>query len=243
MARRLHTVLSALGGHAAPAGLGVLLSLLSVCAGLAGCADEEAEEAEDPDVPGRTTNPDGVPYPTDRIGPHDRVGKNPGDRIPNFTFQGYPDADRSRGLQPISLADYFDPQQKRNKVLHIQVAATWCSICRSVVEATNIAKEPLGKRGMAYLEVVVSGPTQGIGPSLPQFDEWLTQNKTTFTSVLDVRARRLASIGVNGDVMPWDIVIDTRTMEILDSSGGAPADIGLFANEFLAFVEKNPPSY
>lgn len=224
--------------------LASLVALGGAASSLAlGCSDEEVEEASDPDLPGRSANPDGLPYPTDRIGANKRVGKNAGDRIANLTFQGYPDADRSRGLQTISLADYFDPQQKRNKVLHIQVAATWCSICRSVVEATNIAKEPLGKRGMAYLEVVVSGPSQGVGPSLPQFDEWLTQNKTTYTSAIDVRARRLASMGVNGDVMPWDIVVDTRTMEILDSSGGAPADIGLYADVFLDFVNQNPPSY
>lgn len=210
---------------------------------VAACSSEEVEEAADPDLPGRSVNPDGLPYPTDRIGGSKRIGNVPGDRIPNLTFQGYPDADRSQGLRPISLADYFDPGQRRNKLLHVQVAATWCSICRSVAQATNIAKEPLGQRGVAYLEVVVSGPSQGLGPSLPQFDEWLTQNEATYSSVLDVRARRLASIGVRGDVMPWDIVVDTRTMEILDSSGGAPADIGLYAKVFLDFVSQNPPSY
>jgi hypothetical protein len=42
--------------------------------------------------------------------------------------------------------------------------------------------------------------------------------------------------------MPHDLLIDTRTMEILDSSVGAPVDVGQYALEGLDFVEKNPPS-
>lgn len=189
------------------------------------------------------TNPDGVPYPTDGIGSRKRSGKRPGDRMPNFTFRAYRGPGREGGLQTISLAEYFDPQQTRHKVLHLQVAATWCSICSSELEATVGVADALRERGIVFLEVVVSGATPGKGPALSEVDAWIDRHKTSFPTGIDVAARRLGVLGVNGAAMPHDILIDTRTMEILDSSVGAPLDVGKYVLEGLRWVEANPPSY
>src|SRR5262249_21136130 len=129
-----------------------------------GC-DSEPDEISDPDLPVVETNPDGLPYPTDHIGALKRNGLHPGDRMPNFTFRAYRNG-RAGGLETVSLAEYYDPQQKRNKVLHIQVAATWCAICSSELEATVTVTEPLKERGVVFMEVIVSGATAGKGPSL-----------------------------------------------------------------------------
>ena len=43
--------------------------------------------------------------------------------------------------------------------------------------------------------------------------------------------------------MPWDIIIDTRTMEILESSGGAPLDIVTYDRSLLKAVAGRPPAY
>ena len=42
---------------------------------------------------------------------------------------------------------------------------------------------------------------------------------------------------------PHDVLIDTRTMEILDSSVGSPLDVGKYVLDGLEFVNSNPPSY
>jgi hypothetical protein len=42
--------------------------------------------------------------------------------------------------------------------------------------------------------------------------------------------------------MPHDLLIDTRTMEILDSSLGAPVDVARYGQDGLDFVGRNPPS-
>ncbi|MBX3186411.1 MAG: redoxin domain-containing protein [Labilithrix sp.] len=194
----------------------------------------------DPDVPGRDENPDGVPYPTDHLGRNERAGRRPGDRIPNFTFQAYIDGDRAGGLKTVSLADYYDPDQKRHKVLHLQVAATWCAYCSAEVTATVKVKDELGAEGAVFLEVIVAGPAVLKGPALEEVDDWIERHKTNFTVGIDVRARRLASMGVDGTVMPWDMLIDTRTMEILDSSGGAPADVVAYVREGLKFANSQP---
>lgn len=126
----------------------LLLIVLSVgVIGSCSPSKEAPPDFADPDVVAHDTNPDGVRYPTDHLGGTKRSGKRPGNRIPNLAFQAYLDGDRTAGLKTISLADYFDPGQKRHKILHIEVSAVWCAICASVTEATVQVKEPLGKEG------------------------------------------------------------------------------------------------
>lgn len=219
----------------------LLTTLISV---VAGCTKkDDPEELSDPEVQGRDMNPDGVPYPSDRQGGRERAVGRPGDRIPNFSFRGYPGGDQSKGLQTISLADYYDPAQKRHKVLHIQVAATWCALCSTVISATVENKQRLNERGIAFLEVIVGGASAGFGPSLAEVDGWLAQHRSNIDTGIDVRARRMRAIGIDPVVMPHDILLDTRTMEILDSSPGVPIDIGAYGGDGVAWVASHPPSY
>ena len=197
----------------------------------------------DPDVPAHDTNPDGLAYPTDHLGGTAHHSKIAGDRIPNFAFQAYVDGDRAAGLKTISLADYFDPQQKRNKVLHIEVSAVWCAICSSVTSETVKIKEELGKEGVVYLEVMTAGNRAGAGPSLGEVDDWVTRHQSNITTAIDVSARRTGSIGVDPGVRPWDIVVDTRTMEILESSGGSPIDVATYDRSYLKVVASYAPAY
>jgi hypothetical protein len=197
----------------------------------------------DPDVPGHDTNPDGLAYPTDHIGGTPHHSRTAGDRIPNFTFEAYVNGDRAAGLKTISLADYFDPQQKRNKVLHIEVSAVWCTICSSVTSETVKIKEQLATEGVVYLEVMTAGNRAGAGPSLGEVDDWVTRHQSNLTTAIDVSARRMASIGVDPGVRPWDIVVDTRSMEILESSGGSPIDVATYDRSYLKVVASYSPPY
>src|SRR4051812_46592564 len=76
-------------------------------------------------VSGHDANPDGVAYPVKNVGTHARgvdgagnVAKKPGNVMQNFKFLGYPNADKSKGLQTVALADYFDPTGTKFKVIH-----------------------------------------------------------------------------------------------------------------------------
>jgi hypothetical protein len=211
---------------------------------LAACSSSKDEEPfADPDLPVVAQNPDGEAYPTDHLGGNERRGPTlPGDRIPNFTFKGYRNG-RASGLTNISMSEFYDPQQKRNKVLHLQLAATWCSICSSELEATVTVSDPLKERGVLFFEIVVSGAKAGAGPSLLEVDDWIDRHRTNFPTGIDVGARRLSAVGVSGTAMPHDILIDTRTMEILDSSVGAPRDVGIYVQDGLDWVATHPPSY
>ena len=206
---------------------------------LASCGSSTSDPFDDPDVTGRDVNPDGVPYPTDHIGGAERTRSRPGDRIPNFTFQGYVNGDRSK-LQTISLADYFDPERKRHRLLVVQFAATWCAYCSQELDETAKVKDELAAEGAVFLQILVSGAQLQKGPSLDEATQWHARHAMTYGLGIDVGARRVTRIGVDGSVMPWDARIDTRTMEILESSGGSPADVARYVREGLDFVNKNP---
>jgi hypothetical protein len=234
MGSAMHAASSALAG-------------LTIALAMSGCSSSNSEPAEydDPDIAGRNANPDGVAYPTDHIGGTQRAAGRPGDRIPNYTFMAYIDGNEAAGLQPVSLADYYDPTSKRFKILDLQISATWCSVCSAVTTATVPVKAQLATEGAVFLEVVVAGASQSAGPSLAEVDAWVTSHSSNLTTAIDVRAHRLGNIGVDPELVPYDILIDLRTMEILDASPGAPMnfDIASYAHEGLQFVAKNKPSY
>ena len=90
-------------------------TLLVTFAGTAACGSKEQDKGVEGEAVGAAdsapdTNPDGVPYPTDNIGTSPRLGTRRGNRMQNFKFLGYPNGDKSQGLQPISLAQFYDPK-------------------------------------------------------------------------------------------------------------------------------------
>ena len=222
-------------------------ALVALTGVVVSCAPTKQEPAEydDPDVAGHTTNPDGVAYPTDHIGGTQRAGGRPGDRIPNYTFMAYVDGDRAAGLKPVSLADFYDPTSKRAKILDLQISATWCSVCSQVTTSTVPVKAELAKEGALFLEVIVAGNAPSAGPSLEEVDAWVTSHHSTVTTAIDVRGHRLGNIGVDRTLVPYDVLLDLRTMEILDASPGAPQnfDIASYAHEGLTYVGTHAPSY
>ena len=212
-------------------------------AGVAACSSAAKGDAEfpDPDITPAPANPDGVPYPTDNIGWTARKGTIRGDRIANMAFQGYADSNRAAGLKTVSLADYFDPSAARYKAIHIQISATWCSICASETRATVAAREMLVAEGAVLLQVIAQGAVSPNGPSLADFTGWMDKHQTNFTVLLDARAKRTAPLGVAG--FPFNVLIDPRTMEILTANLGAPTDVPKYVRLALTFVGQAKPSY
>lgn len=221
------------------------IASLAVVASIA-CSSSSADEFSDPDVPARNANPQGVAYPTDNVGWTARANaKLPGKRIPNLTFQGYLDSNRSAGLKVVSLADFYDPKAEKYKALHLQVAATWCPNCRSQARDTVAKRDGLVARGAALVEIIVAGNTHGAGPSLGEVDSWIDEHKTNFTVLIDVRAKRLGPFAGGGAEfpVPFNVLIDPRTMEILRIDSGYPDDANKYVGAALDFVATTPPSY
>ena len=212
--------------------------LLLLCSALLGGCDE-CDPFDDGDVAGRDHSPDGVPYPQDNLGLTPRSGTTEGQHIPNFTFRGYVDSSRAAGLQTVSLADYYDPESRRYKVLSLVAAAMWCPICGGQTEQMVVAAPALRSEGVVIIEAIIDGPTGQIPPTLCDFDDWIETHETNFTLVFDSGARRIGQYAAISGV-PYNILVDTRTMEVLDAGVGAPLDYATYVRQAISWVDANP---
>jgi hypothetical protein len=181
--------------------------------GLSGTGVSAAGAA--PDV-----NPDGKPYPTDNIGTNARKGSTSGNRIANYKFLGYPDADESKGLQPISLAQFYDPTGNRYRIIHIQAAGVWCAACKAETSVVVPNKSILDERKAVWLVSLAEGPTETQPSKEADLVNWIATYKSPFTQWLDPGNQNLGPF-YDRSALPWNANIDARTMEILTSATGA----------------------
>jgi hypothetical protein len=191
------------------------------------------DELSDPDLAPHPTNPAGVPYPD--AGASARTGQI----APNLAFRGYPDSNRTAGMQEVSFADLYDPKGTDHTVIFLSVAATWCSRCLEENADIRALGPTYRPKGVVMLQVLVAGSTSGYGPSQSELDTWVDGQHTSWTVVADVRARRVTTaLGLVG--VPSSMLIDARTMTIIHESAGAPDDLGAYFQQGLDWVSQHP---
>lgn len=165
-------------------------------------------------------NPYGVDYPTQNVGTVPRSPSKPGNRIANYKFLGYPDANPANGLQPMSLAQFYDPEGKQYKLIHIQASGVWCVYCRKETEVVVPMKPKLDQRKVVWLVSLAEGPSQGT-PSKPgDLDKWIAEFKSPYPHVLDPANKNLG-VFYDAAALPWNANINAKTMEILQAGTGA----------------------
>ncbi len=223
------------------------VAALSLAAGCSsGSAPGNGTAAPDGGLVGHDTNPDGVPYPTRGLGfsargfdGNGQPRKNPGSVIANYKFLGYPDADRSKGLQTVALADFYDPAGKTFKIIHVAAAGVWCQPCNQETDALVPVAADLRKQGVVFLQAVAEGPTPNVAATKVDLDGWIDAHHSNFTEVLDPLE---ASLGEWWDrnSLPWNATIDARTMEVLFQAAAyeEPTSVKVW----LDWYATNPPA-
>lgn len=187
---------------------------------------------QDPGVVGVTppaggdVNPNGVAYPTANVGYQARKGNKAGNVIENYKFLGYPTTngltDVTQGLKPVSLADYYDPEAKNFKIIHIIVSGVWCTFCKAETDALVPLIEGLKSKKVVFL-TALSEDIYHKPASQGDLDFWVKTHKTNFTQVLDPGNKQLGPF-FDAAAIPWNANIDARTMELLSSGVGAPVN-------------------
>jgi hypothetical protein len=218
------------------------IALASLPAALACSAQSTAGPSASPSDAATTAgalNPDGIPYPSSTGGHTARAGSTPGSVMQDFTFQGYPNADESKGLQPISLADYYDPCGKRIQMLHLTVAGAWCVPCAEETDALVAGKAQLASERVTVIQVLGDGPTQGVTATMTDLDNWIAKHGSNFTEMLDPNLMNLGGF-FNAANVPWNCDIDPRTMEIIRESTGWPGDLDADLQPSLAALPAMP---
>ena len=175
----------------------------------------EGQETVAPD-----TNPDGVAYPTENIGTSSRSGSRAGNRMANYKFLGYPDGNPANGLQPMSLAQFYDPEGKTYKLIHIQASGVWCVYCQKETEVVVPLKQKFEERKVVWLVSLAEGPTQGTPSKQKDLDGWIAEFKSPYPHVLDPGNKNLG-VFYDAAALPWNANINAKTMEILQAGTGA----------------------
>jgi hypothetical protein len=197
------------------------------------------------------TNPDGVPYPTppNGYGTSPRSGSTPGSIMQNFKFLGYRNGDASKGLQTISMADYYDPCGTQYALIHLAVAAVWCEPCNEETAAMVQAEAQLTAQRIVVLQALDEGPAVGTGATQSDLDGWIRKYSPTFTEMLDPELQTLGGF-LSTSGVPWNCDIDPRTMEIIDDGTGWTGDVPTELQPALSGLQVDangkvgsPPSY
>lgn len=166
------------------------------------------------------SNPEGVPYPNNNLGTNARLGTKAGNRINNYKFYGYPDANPANGLQPMSLAQFFDPEAKRFKLIHIQASGVWCVFCQKETEVVVPLKAKFDEMKVVWLVSMAEGSAQGTPSKQKDLDGWIAEFKSPYPHVLDPGNKNLG-VFYDAAALPWNANINAKTMEILQAGTGA----------------------
>jgi hypothetical protein len=200
---------------------------------LLGCSSEALDEPGKSQDPPSTEEPhtntssaqpradfDVAPYPT---GPY---GRDVGATIQNLSFLGWRDA-KAAGYDPsklevVSLSDFYDPTGSKGiRLLALNSAAVWCGVCRE--EYKQLKRDGIyakyRPKGVEMLGVLFED--NNYDPAKPSdLKVWggPTAHDVPFPLVIDPGFKTGAYF--SSDATPMNMLIDTRTMEILDVAMG-----------------------
>lgn len=178
--------------------------------------------------------------------PEGPYGAKRGEIMPNVEFYGFPSADGDKNtLVKMSMADLYNPTgdavyeegsafgagTAKPKALIIDISAVWCVPCqqysRSVLPDEYERLRPLG--GEFLLQLADNGGTTqaSAGPAdLKDLQNWTTKYKTPCPAAIDPLYKLFDDFKINA--FPTSIMVDLRTMEIVDNFAGVP-DAAFFA--------------
>jgi hypothetical protein len=197
---------------------------------LAGCSSSPLSGAPETDT-GTSDVPSGGIAPTSNWAayPAGPYGTIRGATIENLSFRGWAHPDLAdyepAKFEVVRLSDFYDPDGKKGvKLLAINASAVWCGVCRAEYADMNTAQtystlQPMGLEILGTLfEDNASFPAQ------PQdLKNWgkSPAHAVKFPLVLDPGFKLGAYF--DSDATPLNMLIDTRTMTIVQVTMGYSA--------------------
>lgn len=155
-------------------------------------------------------------------------GHGVGAVIENLEFLGWRDPAAvnydSTQLTPIKLGDYYDPNGTQTEIIVLNAAAVWCTVCQA--EMRDMHNDGTYKSFLARKAQVFGTLFQDAAgdPAQPQdLTIWGANaaRQIPFPLVLDPALKM--GIYFASDATPLNLVIDARTMRILDVMMGYDA--------------------
>jgi thiol-disulfide isomerase/thioredoxin len=201
----------------------------------AACADEEEKVVvgEDEDIAevedeGQAAPETELSYPA---GPY---GEGEGSIIRNMKFRGYarPQDGNFSVPQTLQMADFYNPTgseqfaadsvygaRAKPKALLVIISAAWCGPCKDEARLTLPGEyadyAPMGAEFLTVMAENVSGDE----PELKVLESWQKKYAQNWPGIADGQFKLFALAAE--PAFPANILIDTRTMTIVDAVAGA----------------------
>lgn len=185
--------------------------------------------AEDFMPAGQVANPEVVYAPAP-------YGISKGSVIANFQFIGYVNSQvESGGFQLVQLADFYNPTgtdvypegslygagQAKPKALLIDISSVWCGPCNfeadEVLPVEYLKYKPLGGQ---FLLTLADGPTVGKPATGKHLFNWTQKYDVDYPATYDP-SYKLGNL-FESDAFPQNMIVDTRTMQIVEVIAGSP---------------------
>lgn len=163
--------------------------------------------------------------------------------IENFAFLGWRDPVAANydvtKLEQVRLSEYYNPDGRSNvKLIWINASAVWCSVCRAEmadIKNTGV-KAAFGPRGLQLIETLFEDNKSG--PARPiDLKNWGSSpaHAIDFPLLLDPGFKLGAFF--TSDATPLNMLVDARTMKVLDATMGYSADYWQRVDRLLAKLQ------
>ncbi len=182
-----------------------------------GCSSYKAEPEPPPEGEG------GAPWP----GPY---GSTIGAHVRDAKFRGYATY-TSTALVDVALHDFYDPTAASpKKLLFVGAGSLWCAPCREEAKELPAVATKLAAQ-VAFVDVVIDGSDPGTDATADEVAAWTQTFEMPFFAGLDPAHAMLAYFDRTS--VPFSMVVDTRTMQIVAAANQKPADIEAYIASHL----------
>lgn len=160
--------------------------------------------------------------------------------LEDFAFLGWRDPvaaayDQTK-LEEVHLSEFYDPTgEKGLKLLWINASAVWCSVCRSEMRdiKTNGVHAEFAAKGVQLIVTLFEDNKSG--PARPlDLHNWgsAPEHSIDFPLLLDPGFKLGAFF--TSDATPLNMLVDARTMRVLDTTMGYSSDYWQGVDQLLA---------
>lgn len=178
--------------------------------------------------------------PTDVAYPKGEYGYDVGQVIPNVAFLGYEHLDpttvidtKTQDIGTVRFSDFYDPSGERGLTyLYVSIQYVWCGVSNTQDDLTNGANwtgannvDPIidfatqyEDRGVRFMTLLAAGPVARTDATIDDLMNWVTHHQARISEAL-VPSDQL-TMNVLGDAAPYEMIVDLRTMRVVDTEIG-----------------------
>lgn len=180
----------------------------------------------------------GQPASNSALYPAGPYGISKGSIIANYEFVGFVDSMADNSVtQLIQMADFYNPTgdgvypegslygagTPKPKALLIDVASSWCPPCQEEADKVLPVKyDEYNPQGGEFLLQLADGPTPGKAATTKNLLSWTSKYDVNYPATYDPQYKLSALF--DADAFPANMIVNTRTMEIVTVISGVPDD-------------------